>query len=332
VALPHPVVSAVVTTYNQGPYIEAALESVFGQTYPVEDIVVVDDGSTDDTPARLAAFAGRVRCIRQDNRGVAGARNTGIRNARGSLVALLDGDDVWAPDKIRVQVEAATAHPVAGLIAVDGVSVVGDTVHRRSLFGPEINDVVGGGGTAIVHDGHRRLLQTNIISTTSQVMIPAAVLRDVGPSDERFPVASDYDLYLRIAARRPLVFVSQPLMQWRYLASSVSGPEDERELKWGLDMLEVLRKHARQSPPSARRALRRRIHQCVPRLVLEAYVHGHRGHRTWASRYLLELARRHPRHALLPLVFLAGLWSPPALTARLGPLLRSRLGKTAPGR
>jgi glycosyltransferase involved in cell wall biosynthesis len=326
-----PVVSAVITTYNQAEYIEAAVESVLGQTFPVEDIVVVDDGSTDDTAARLARFAGEIRYIRQDNRGVAGARNTGVQHARGSLIALLDGDDVWVPDKIRVQVAAAVAHPVAGLVAVDGVAVSGETVIRRSLFGAALRDVLGPDGvTTIVSDGHRRLIQTNIITTTSQVMVPAAVLRDVGPSDERFPIASDYDLYLRIAERWPLALVSRSLVRWRYLATSVSGPEEERELRWGRDMLDVLRKHARLAEPPRRRRLHRQVRQSLAGLVLEAYARGHRGHRRWATRYLLDLARRHPAHALVPLAFLAGLWSPRAVTARLGPRLRSRLRAPSP--
>ena len=116
-----PRVSVVVTTYNQRAYIAAAIESALGQTFSDREVVVVDDGSTDGTDAIVVSFGDRVRLIRQENQGIAGARNTGVLNARGELVAFLDGDDLWEPDKLAFQVETAERYPQAGLVAVDGV-------------------------------------------------------------------------------------------------------------------------------------------------------------------------------------------------------------------
>ena len=96
------------TTYNQAPYIGPALEGIFAQTYKAYAVVVGDDGSTDDTPERIAPYRHRIVYVRQPNRGVAQSRNTGVERAQGALVAFLDGDDLWEPNKLEVQVPPPT--------------------------------------------------------------------------------------------------------------------------------------------------------------------------------------------------------------------------------
>ena len=96
-------VSVVIPTYNYAHFVTGAVESALAQTYPDREVIVVDDGSTDDTRDRLAPFEGRIRYIHQENQGLSAARNTGIRAARGALVAFLDSDDLWHPEKLAVQ-------------------------------------------------------------------------------------------------------------------------------------------------------------------------------------------------------------------------------------
>src|SRR2546426_8898473 len=188
-----PRVSVVVTTYNQRAYVAAAIESALGQTFADREVVVVDDGSTDGTDAIAAAFGDRVRLTRQETAGVAGSRNTGVLNARGELVAFLDGDDLWEPSKLAIQIEAADRYPQAGLIAADGVlfdddgSILAPTLLAdpiRALLGPDVTLVPH-------HQCYGELLYQNIISTTSQVMVRRTVLDRVGPSDRRFRLSSD---------------------------------------------------------------------------------------------------------------------------------------------
>src|SRR6185437_11144924 len=95
-------VSVVIPTYNSGPLVTEAVESVLAQTLPAAEVLVVDDGSTDDTPERLAAYGERIRYLPQANQGVAAARNRGIREATGDLIAFLDADDVWHPRKLEI--------------------------------------------------------------------------------------------------------------------------------------------------------------------------------------------------------------------------------------
>src|SRR5436190_1570422 len=99
-----PQVSVIVPAFNAGRTISAALASVFAQTYRDFEVIVVDDGSTDDTAARIAEWGDRVLYVRQPNGGPARARNTGIGRSRGRLVAFLDADDVWLPEKLERQV------------------------------------------------------------------------------------------------------------------------------------------------------------------------------------------------------------------------------------
>jgi glycosyltransferase involved in cell wall biosynthesis len=110
-----PTVSVVIPTYNQPAYLEAAVNSVFEQTFADFEVIVVDDGSTDDTPAKLGELSGRygarLRVIRQSNGGIGDARNRGLSAARGQYIALLDHDDTWHPRKLEVQVRFMEARP-----------------------------------------------------------------------------------------------------------------------------------------------------------------------------------------------------------------------------
>jgi len=100
-----------VPVFNGARYLAEALESVFAQTHPSVEAIVVDDGSTDDTPAVVAAFGARLRAFRQPNAGPAAARNRGVRAARGDFVAFLDADDLWLPDKLERQLARFAARP-----------------------------------------------------------------------------------------------------------------------------------------------------------------------------------------------------------------------------
>ncbi len=105
----HPQVSAIIPTYNYGRFVVEAVESALAQTWSPLEVVVVDDGSTDDTAERLRPYRERIRYLHQQNRGLSGARNAGIRAARGEYVALLDSDDTWKPEKIAAQMSLVGA-------------------------------------------------------------------------------------------------------------------------------------------------------------------------------------------------------------------------------
>jgi len=182
-----PLVSAVIPAYNAGPLIEDAVRSALAQTYPHLEVIVVDDGSTDDTCARVAAFESRVTLIRQANAGCAAARNTGIRRSRGTYVASLDADDVWFPEKIASVVQAFEQDDQAGAV-----------YHWWSFVG--IDGKAGPQIYAPVHNGDvvEPLLMGNFLSP-SAVTIRRTCLDQVGLCDPSVSWGEDYDLFLRMA-------------------------------------------------------------------------------------------------------------------------------------
>ena len=109
-------VSVIIPTYNREKLISRAIESVLAQVYPVYEIIVVDDGSTDATKSVLAPFNGKIKYIYQKNAGIAEARNRGIKESSGEYIAFLDSDDYWAPEKLAEQVKVLDANPQVGIV------------------------------------------------------------------------------------------------------------------------------------------------------------------------------------------------------------------------
>jgi len=324
-------VSVVVTTYDQGRYIEETLRSVFDQTFPAYEVIVVDDGSTDDTADRLARFGNAIRYIRQSNQGVASSRNTGVSHAQGAYVAFLDGDDVWEPDKLAVQIVAAQAVPRTGLVVVDGVEFDDSGVLEPSL----LRDV---SSELRLHEGEVRtvpyygsLVRRNNIWTVSQVMIPRDVLREVGPSDHRLRCGSDYDLYLRIAERHDVTFVKKRLVKWRYVGTSASGPRRLRQFRYALDDVIMFNNRLKKASPGQHAAIREVLTTKLRTASEAAFYYGRREDRLFATRQLWRLFGA--AGAVHPLVLLVALWLPSRVTAAFAPavrfLCRSRHGSAS---
>ncbi len=285
-----PRVSAAITTFNQAPYIGDAIRSVLQQSYTDVEIIVVDDGSVDETPDVVAQFGHDVRYIRQRNRGVAGARNRAVEASRGELIAFLDGDDLWEPSKLARQVEFYDRYPSAGLLASDALLFDG----TRTLWERSLSWTIFASNDApyVIGQFYTAFLERNSISTTSQVMVPAAVLREIGPSRETLAVGSDYELYLRIARRHPIAFINEVLTRWRYLETSASGPAGVREVRWKEAILEALSVHLREAPASAKPLIHRRIAELESEVAWSAYQLGCSGQRRHARRLLRHLVRR----------------------------------------
>jgi glycosyltransferase involved in cell wall biosynthesis len=316
-------VSVVVTTFNHERFIGPALESVLAQSEPPVEVIVIDDGSTDRTAEVLAGFGDRVQVVTQANQGVAASRNAGVRLASGNFIALMDGDDLWAPAKLGVQVASARANPASGMIIVDGIEESDGGVIRPSLYFADLADAIERrDGPVVTGRFYRELLRGSFIGTTSQVMIPARVLADVGPSDTQFRAASDYDLYLRIASRYDLTFVKERLVTWRYTGTSASGPRFHRFL-WGEEEAMVLDKQAREGPPEEREYIRREAGWRYFRVAQRTYFYGRQTDRGWARRQLLGILRRHP--SLRTAALWIGLWCPDRLVHVFGSGVRAAL-------
>ena len=200
------------TAFNQSHFLAEALNSAMAQRDCELEIILVDDGSEDETEQISARFANHVEIVRTAHCGVAAARNTGWRGARADVIAFLDGDDVWLPEKLKWQLEALTAQPDAALIYADTMRMRPDGT-PIDRWGLHMRPVVG--------DSLLPMLRQNRVHTSTVVM-RRAVLEELGGFDETLPGWEDIDLWTRTAARYPYGYIDRVLARYRMHAHGIS--------------------------------------------------------------------------------------------------------------
>jgi glycosyltransferase involved in cell wall biosynthesis len=205
-----PLVSFVIPSYNMGSFLERAVESALNQSYPRIEVIVVDDGSTDDTAERMRRFDGRIRYIHKENGGVCSARNIGIRASSGEYVALMDSDDRSLPGKIERSMQYFRDHPECGLIhsdaeLIDGNdNIVGMDLHPWRVFtGPVVT----------------RLIMVNFICNPT-VIVKKTCFEKAGLFDETLFPPADWDMWLRIAEHFSVGYIPEALSQYRVTSNS----------------------------------------------------------------------------------------------------------------
>ncbi len=215
-------VSVIIPTYNRRQTLERALRSVFEQSQAPGEVIVVDDGSTDGTAEWVKRDYPAVSLLVQANTGVSAARNAGIARAKGEWIALLDSDDAWLPKKLATQLETLRASPSARLCHTeeiwirDGVRVNQMKKHAKS------------GGWLF-----QRSLALCCISPSS-VLIHRSIFEEHGDFDESLPACEDYDLWLRITAQEPVIYVETPQI-YKY-----GGHADQLSRAfWGMDRFRI---------------------------------------------------------------------------------------------
>lgn len=222
-----PRVSVIIPTYNRRDFVREAIASVCAQTYRDFELIVVDDGSTDGTARIVEEFrqgrAHAVQYIFQTNQGVSAARNHGVVRSSGALLAFLDSDDVWQPEKLAAQIVFFNAQPAAQICQTQevwlrrGVRVNPRHKHRKS------------GG-----DIFSRSLELCLVSP-SAVMMQRTLFERMGGFDEQLPACEDYDLWLRIAALLRVDLIDIPLVIKR------GGHADQLSHQfWGMDRFRVI--------------------------------------------------------------------------------------------
>ncbi|MGD1018516.1 MAG: glycosyltransferase family A protein [Verrucomicrobiia bacterium] len=213
-----PLVSVVIPTHNYGRYIGETVESALGQTYSPVEIIVVDDGSTDDTRGRLTAYDGRIRYIHQQCRGVSAARNTGIQAARGEFVALLDSDDLWVPDKVERQVAVAIHQPDIALVATERFAI--DETGRRLDYVAE----------ACSREGFCEFTVPELLEfpafSPSSVLARRDCLLTLGGFNEDITGVEDMEMWVRIALRFRVARLNATLTAQRFHSTSMSRQAD----------------------------------------------------------------------------------------------------------
>jgi glycosyltransferase involved in cell wall biosynthesis len=207
-----PLVSVIIPTYNRAAFIADAIESVKCQTYQSVEIIVVDDGSTDDTLVWLERYRDDVRVLTQSNRGPAAARNTGLRAARGEIVALLDSDDVWEPHKLARQIRLLQrAGPDVPCCICNAWMVFPDGSRQETFDYARLFPSVSEG----VWLNPAEIFASRFVLFAQTAAIRRAVLERIGGFDESLRFHEDHELPLRLAIEGPWVFIKDPLVSYR---------------------------------------------------------------------------------------------------------------------
>ena len=222
-----PSVSVIIPTYNRRDLLQRSLDSVLAQTYRDFEVVIVDDGSTDGTRAAIEGSP-QVRYFFQDNAGPARARNVGIRQARGDIIAFLDSDDVWCPEFLQTQVDVLSGYPDVALVC--SRSIVGK---KQAKYFPLSQEL-------IVGDLYLSLYQQSFVRTQATV-VRKSCLDAVGYFNESYLWSEDHDLWLRIASKYTIAYVNRCLVRIGRQSDNISRDLTrplETHLKIAIEVLE----------------------------------------------------------------------------------------------
>jgi glycosyltransferase involved in cell wall biosynthesis len=218
-----PLVSVVIPTHNRWPMIAEAVQSVLTQTFGDFELIVVDDGSIDNTARLLSSCDSRLQVLSQPHTGVAAARNAGVARSRGKYIAFLDSDDLWSPAKLAIQADFMEQNPEMHICQTEEI-----WIRRGVRVNPKARHRKPSG------DIFQRSLELCLVSP-SAVMMTKELFYLAGGFDESFPVCEDYDLWLRIAVAHPVFLIESPLVTKR------GGHVDQLSRStWGIDRFRVL--------------------------------------------------------------------------------------------
>lgn len=193
-------VSVVIPTYNRAKYVVKAIDSVLAQTYTDYEVIIIDDGSTDNTCEVLKPYTDRIQYIHQDNAGVSAARNTGIRAAKGKWIAFLDSDDEWLPKKLSIQMRDVQKRPD---VCAHITNVTFNPPNGRPISLFEVRNFRIHGADGFIIERPFQYVLNYEIAVTSSLVVRRDILFDSGLFDTGLSIGEDVDLFLRVALQGP---------------------------------------------------------------------------------------------------------------------------------
>lgn len=255
----HPEVTVVVPCFNRAAFVALTLESALAQTYPAIHIVAVDDGSTDGTRSILDTYSGRIQVLEHPNRankGQSASINRALDMTDGQFVAILDSDDLWAPDKLSKQVAFLQTHETVGLVYGNGFAIDHHGNYLYKIYP----------SNHIENSDPERVLLDCYFHLPSNALMRRSVLNNVGSFDEDLRSAQDHDMAIRMAEAARLGYIDEILFYYRRHRHSISSTTARVRWENGFAILSKAMKRYPYSPGAKRQrlaVLHFRLGQCL---------------------------------------------------------------------
>lgn len=282
--------SIIVPAYNAGHFIEQTLNSILGQCDESIEIIVVDDGSTDDTLARIQAYGQRIRCVQQANSGgAASPRNRALSLAKGEFIFFFDSDDLMLGGKIAATLDMFATQPGLGLVFTNFETIDSNGHRLKENFlseYPTIRELEADRRDHYVLTSdfaHSRLAQENFIGTSSAA-VPRRVMDEIGPFNIDYYCGEDWDMWLRIAERYPIGYLPRILHSYRRHDGNITASDPMRTIT---SQIAMMTKHLKAS--SNQEFRRKIVAMIAERHFSLAYIHYRKGN-TADARSMLRLA------------------------------------------
>ena len=236
-----PLVSVVIATYNRAKFLPETIDGVLRQRFQDFELIVVNDGSTDETRQLIGSYGARIKYCYQENRGAAAARNLGVRQARAPWIAIQDSDDLVAADHLETLYEYAQAHPRCGMVFANGAYLGGREHNRETIIPPDKSRRLAARGVRLID-----LFEKSLVRLQA-ALISKACYDAVGGHDESLRICADLDLAFRLFMRFPVAYLDRPIFYYRKHEGNI-GHDEETRLTENIKIIEkLLREH-----PSAR--------------------------------------------------------------------------------
>lgn len=263
-----PAVSVVIASYNRAALIGATLESILGQKFSDFEIIVVDDGSTDETERVVHSYGPRVQYFYQENKGPSAARNLGVRHAQAEWISIQDSDDLSLPHHLDVLHGYVERHPQVGMVFANG-EYLGGPVHNRETIIPETKSRRLAGRPVRLED----IFDKSIVRLQAG-LIAKKCYNEIGGHDESLRICMDLDLAFRLWACYPMAYLDQVVFSYRRHGGNISA-DQERRLSENIRVIEkLLREHSKAEAILGRGRIQRRLAYRYYRLAKTRRMHG----------------------------------------------------------
>jgi len=236
-----PLISAIIPTYNRADLVGDAIDSILAQTYPNVEIIVVDDGSTDNTKERLARYGDRIRIIYQRNAGPSAARNRGIAASHGEFISFLDSDDLWLPVKLERQIDLLEQAGESIPCCLSNIMMRWSDRDIASFTISSLHPPLSEG----IWTNPAEILATRFVLFNQGAVIRRSALAAIGTFDESLRLLEDYEFALRLSLAGPWTFIAEPLVIWRETAGSCYQNSKEDDIRPLRLMVQILQRQQR---------------------------------------------------------------------------------------